>query len=804
MIVSISIALVLVARWPDIQQAGMATGYAQSYSVIIHSVSPAPPYCVLRNAPDLYDRLLELTGENFSTTEHNLQFRKVATGDLSIHFHMEVNWESATRITVDMDRIKHLLWADSKVTLTVRITHYVSGTYEPLSDWSPEFILADDTTACGVARPTPTTTPTLTPTPTTLPAVIKPVVFVISFTISGDPPRDDVNTLTAGLIDLLKRATMYHGYTNPSAQPYIEYQVYGDSVIEDPEIPVQPNGVTDYGAIYDRYDLCFLIASGAVDEVWFWDGGAGGFGEWVTTGPGWPGRFWPPPEMVNAPDCGKIVTTMAFNYAREVDVALESFNHRLEGFFMTYFPCDFYTETWPWRGAPAHCAGLVSDQYGFVARPFAGNDHIGGCGDAHHPPNILDEREYIYDDLTIVQTICPDWSQDGSAQVTTLDCLAWGCTHWGYHMWWMQNIPGLDNTNRDRNGSLHPNWWSYIFGAPYTPTPTVTPTHTPTPTSTSTPTTTPTSTPTATPTTTRTTTPTMTVTSTPTPTETPTGIPSPTETKTPTMTPTRTPTPSETATMTPTETSTATNTPTNTLTTTPTSTPTATPTPSSTVSPTTTMTSTPTNTPMATPTETTTVTPTSTATPGPAVAVSPTEGYAGQEFTFTGSGFTPSSVVHEGFTDPNQVYHYNDSFYADSSGGFVRVIASAGDWLLGVYTYVAFDSTKNCSASVQFTISEPLPTATPTPTSTLTPTSTPTATPTNTPTTTRTATSTATATSTPTATPASTLTYQVYLPLLHKSLSDRGHYALGSTMGRDLRVSGQLNHERLRGWKRRR
>lgn len=167
--VSISIVLVLVARWPDIQQAGMSTGYAQSYPVIIHSVSPAPPYCVLRNSPDLYDRLLELTGENFPTTNHQLQFRKVATGDLSIHFDMEVNWESTTRVTVDMASVKHLLWTDSKVTLTVRITHYVSGTYEPLSGWSPEFILADDANACGIARPTPTITPTSTATPTRTP-----------------------------------------------------------------------------------------------------------------------------------------------------------------------------------------------------------------------------------------------------------------------------------------------------------------------------------------------------------------------------------------------------------------------------------------------------------------------------------------------------------------------------------------------------------------------------------------------------------------------------------------------------------
>jgi hypothetical protein len=151
-----SMMLALIIWRLQLQQADMAVGYVQSYPVIIHSVSPAPPYCVLRNSSNLYERLLELTGENFSTTDHNLQFRKVDTGELSIHFHAEVNWESMTRITVDMGLIKSLLWSNSKVTLTARIT---SASLEPLSDWSPEFILANDVTACGIAQPAPTPIP---------------------------------------------------------------------------------------------------------------------------------------------------------------------------------------------------------------------------------------------------------------------------------------------------------------------------------------------------------------------------------------------------------------------------------------------------------------------------------------------------------------------------------------------------------------------------------------------------------------------------------------------------------------------
>lgn len=251
--------------------------------------------------------------------------------------------------------------------------------------------------------------------------------------------------------------------------PYLEYQVYGGSVITDLTMPpVLPNGSGDYTEIYTEHNLCFLIASGQVDEVWIWAGNGdgitkGNLWEWTTSGPNWYG---------DAPNCGKVVTTMTFNYLREVDVALESYNHRLEGFFTHYFACDLSTATWPWAGSTttpfSQCGNLLSDRYGFVARPFAGNNQIAGCGDAHHPPNILGNQEYVYNDTTTVETICPSWSQDGSALPVSLNCQAWGCTHWGFHLWWMQNVPGFDNTNKDRNGNLQPNWLSYLFGTPFT------------------------------------------------------------------------------------------------------------------------------------------------------------------------------------------------------------------------------------------------------------------------------------------------------------------------------------------------
>ena len=133
------------------------------FPALIQRVDPAPPYCVLRNAFSVADRTLELSGANLLVPSHQVQFRRVDSDALTIHFAGEINWESPSRITVDISAIVGHLWLDPKITLSARITGI---NYEPKSDWSPDFILADDVSTCGVARPTPTSTSTATTTPT--------------------------------------------------------------------------------------------------------------------------------------------------------------------------------------------------------------------------------------------------------------------------------------------------------------------------------------------------------------------------------------------------------------------------------------------------------------------------------------------------------------------------------------------------------------------------------------------------------------------------------------------------------------
>jgi hypothetical protein len=120
------------------------------HPAVIHAVSPSPPACVLRASPDPARRWLELRGEGFPTTNHGLQFRRLADDALSIIFDMEVDWLSATRIKLDLALIRDLLWRDPVLPLAVRLMDTTNANYRPLSDWSAPFTLAEDAAASGM------------------------------------------------------------------------------------------------------------------------------------------------------------------------------------------------------------------------------------------------------------------------------------------------------------------------------------------------------------------------------------------------------------------------------------------------------------------------------------------------------------------------------------------------------------------------------------------------------------------------------------------------------------------------------
>ena len=142
------------------------------YPVSIESVYPGPPFCLSRNSTRSYETTLQLSVDGLSNlNDITFEFRKMT----SLHSeHFDVGYarieERESRITFHRQWFWQRLWPHvEKVTLTVRILEGErDGT--PISNWSPAFLVANDSLACGVALPTPTPTPTPVATSTPTPA----------------------------------------------------------------------------------------------------------------------------------------------------------------------------------------------------------------------------------------------------------------------------------------------------------------------------------------------------------------------------------------------------------------------------------------------------------------------------------------------------------------------------------------------------------------------------------------------------------------------------------------------------------
>lgn len=296
-------------------------------------------------------------------------------------------------------------------------------------------------------------------------------VFVVVYR-SSTPLYDPLKLNDLTLSDM-NRSTIWHGYDNPGGQPAIEFVLYDDPVVvEGPPPAPDPDYTADYNyaAIYEDFDLCGKIARGEIDEIWLWGEANPAFGkglEWVTNGPQMQWTWGS-----NVPDCGRTITTMWFEYNRQVALALHSYGHRMEGAFMKRTPCQFMTERWPWAGREwldetgraDECSEGLSDSLGFVARAHANNNHLSACGDVHAPPNVLPGiGPYQYAQPNTISSFCESWTRDGTATPETFGCERWNCNERDYQIWWKQNIPGLGHTARDTDGTLLPNWYAYLY-----------------------------------------------------------------------------------------------------------------------------------------------------------------------------------------------------------------------------------------------------------------------------------------------------------------------------------------------------
>lgn len=352
----------------------------------------------------------------------------------------------------------------------------------------------DGATPIGLARGTPAAPQTLNYhayLPIVKEAGFNLKVFVVAYITDSGESRDPrvpitpsvaINTLTTNLIADLKLGSTWHGSTL-SGTPMLNFTVYSMTLLYE-QAPLQDsNGLFDYDALYNRFDICNM----GVDEVWVWGNRDTKMNESVVEGPTW--------SMTTGslPNCGKTMTTFGFNYYRDVSQALHSYSHSIEYMMQVYVPagpaaCDFRTSHYDFSifMTPTQCTGAlaISDTYGFVARAWPVNSNVGTCGWTHQPPN--DAADYLvhhgyYGMTNTVQIRCTNWVWGGTSTVA-FDCHVYNCDPWTgdpgdtyqfyvhnlideekFHIWWMQNLPGDGNTSQDRGGLTRSNWWVIKF-----------------------------------------------------------------------------------------------------------------------------------------------------------------------------------------------------------------------------------------------------------------------------------------------------------------------------------------------------
>jgi hypothetical protein len=304
-------------------------------------------------------------------------------------------------------------------------------------------------------------------------------VLVIDYNTSGGS-SDGSSSLTTELVNGLSNGAYYHQEYNSSAW-YITstYHVTGGPPL------VNYNQITggDFATIFSRYNICNLAATQGVYYVWIWVGNDSTlanrdpkntsqnytyyFPEWVTTGPTFSQSYG-----TNVPTCaGHTVTTFVLNYTRTVAEAQHSAGHSMEGVLQ-------------WAFGPTQTQQFGTDMYDkfdgqnprYAGYNYSLNVNSAECGDVHYPPNTT--TAYNYNNNTNVYSDCTSFNpgQPSNEHYVATNNATWkawpcdsslsgnpgDCVQQQFLTWWMQNMPGTNNTVYDCGGQAMPNWWNYI------------------------------------------------------------------------------------------------------------------------------------------------------------------------------------------------------------------------------------------------------------------------------------------------------------------------------------------------------
>jgi hypothetical protein len=299
--------------------------------------------------------------------------------------------------------------------------------------------------------------------------------------------KHQINQLDKRIKFMLEEATKFRGYKNPDAEPYLGYRVIKYitffeapplSGIEKYDINGYPLYGWDYDKIFKKLGMEYYVNDLNVQQIWIWYGGLDtGFPSYDHDIHNtsdfqilWESNMSSPltGDISNSnrnpsdlPLYEKTYIVYGHNFRRtQAEAVGHNHGHQIEQKLIYVNEKQDGDKELFWGK--------------FVGYPF-GVPKTGRCGWTHMPPNTIEN--YDYHNKTLVESDIEDWYPDGHGDKKPVNVDTWAKLEYDwpdpqqpvpqktesqYYLYWMQSIPGYENSIPYGDEYVLTNWWEFI------------------------------------------------------------------------------------------------------------------------------------------------------------------------------------------------------------------------------------------------------------------------------------------------------------------------------------------------------
>ena len=280
-------------------------------------------------------------------------------------------------------------------------------------------------------------------------------------------------------VPVLNEGSRYHGYKDPTAIAFLNYQVIDTRKFYTPiprgvALDTQPDGTVSrrpyYSQILTNVNTCNYVNNLGVQEVWMY----GYHSKYIVPDEsrmsskyGDISNSYPKEETLatqyKMPRCAKAYTLYNFTYQPGGGAAMGNTIHNRIHQIENMIP--FAEGKYPPSSTTIPGSTFWGDFSEYVQDTTSRASYRSSCGNAHYPPNWQNAKTdaYRYDLKTLGRFNCETWNPDDTKTTyITAGCERWGCTDVGFYKYFMQNIPGYNN-GIVFNGQPMKNWWEIFY-----------------------------------------------------------------------------------------------------------------------------------------------------------------------------------------------------------------------------------------------------------------------------------------------------------------------------------------------------